>query len=671
MKTTNKLIVFLLSTYLLISLLMSSFLPSMSDPFNYDYFDLDKGQMPPIDTACNYGLTDGFVMTKSLENTTNSGFYFKPILSNDECFLRLHSTSTPQGEYISDENVTINYGYSFLKGRNTFLILYTFIFLFITSKLKLKDNHKESISFMPYILSIPIFIYESFYISNILIYCLCLYLIQIRSVQIKVEDLSIILIFSILFPLALYQSHVSIWLMFLISFINKQSFRNMYIAIGSFFLIISSVLSNKLLSIEVLNNHYLNNLYSFIYNKNSNLSSLNTYLDENERSIIGDMINNTSYFQIFDFSNRISSSAFPAKNILFLSKSPDIFSSLIVSIVIISFICFVNRLINENFETISKTKFINQISWGGVVIVTYTYILGINDYFNHNIKILTGSLREVEVIPQLFVTDWRGVLYSAEGAGEIFFLFSFFGIYSLIKSDSSRERYLYSYLSAFSIYALLLTSSSSSIILFILSISIFLIKHYLNFSFYRIFILFIFLVVLLSFFFLSSSEEFDIRISSSSSSSSIFLESNQLLKKPISSMSNLLNRAVPWSGFFESYNPTITTIIFGNSSGSISESWVYNQTQHNPHSIIFYVLYAYGLVGIIFFTTLLTYFLNISFQRKNINFIPLLSSFVLINNLKSDNMILFSNALFLSILMGISLCLYTKKDEDRLNKDLY
>ena len=118
------------------------------------------------------------------------------------------------------------------------------------------------------------------------------------------------------------------------------------------------------------------------------------------------------------------------------------------------------RIKNDNDVPISKIKFINQLSWGGVVVVAYTYILGINDFFNHNIKILTGSLREVEVIPSLFVTDWRGVLYSAEGAGEIFFLFAFFGVYSLIKSNLSRDRYLYSYLSVFSIYALLLTSSS-------------------------------------------------------------------------------------------------------------------------------------------------------------------------------------------------------------------
>jgi len=633
----------------------------MSDPFNYDYFDLVNGQMPPISSECNYGLTDGLVMTKSLENATNSAFYFKPILYNEECFLRLHSTSTPQGKYISEENVTINYGYSFLKGRNTFLILYTLIFLFITNKLKLKENHQESFSIIPYVLSIPIFIYESFYVTNILIYCLCLYLIQIRSMRINIEDLSIILILSIIFPLALYQSHVSIWFMFLISFINKDCFKNIYIAIGSFYLIISSFVFNKLLSIEVLNNHYLNNLYSFIYNKNSNLSSISTYLDNNEISITGELINDTSYYQIFDFSSRIGSSAFPAKNTLFLAKSPDIFASLIVSIVILSIICFVIRIKNDNFVPISKIKFINQISWGGVVVVAYTYILGINDFFNHNIKILTGSLREVEVIPSLFVTDWRGVLYSAEGAGEIFFLFSFFGVYSLIKSNLSRDRYLYFYLSAFSIYALLLTSSSSSIILFIFSISVLFISNFLKISLNRNSLIIIFIIILFSLFFLPTGEQFDNRISESSSSSAIFLESNQLLKKPISSMSILLNREVPWSGFFESYNPSLISTFFGNSSGSMSESWVYNQTQHNPHSIILYILYGHGFIGVLLFIGLLFYLFNISLQNNKIHFIPLLSSLVLINNLKSDNMILFSNALLISLLIGISISLYDKK----------
>ena len=81
-------------------------------------------------------------------------------------------------------------------------------------------------------------------------------------------------------------------------------------------------------------------MYSFVYKQNVDLSILPTYLDENEINIIGNKITQSNYYQIIDFSNRISTSAFPAKNILFLNKSPDIFSSLIVSIVIVSLICF-------------------------------------------------------------------------------------------------------------------------------------------------------------------------------------------------------------------------------------------------------------------------------------------------------------------------------------------
>ena len=100
METKDKILVMLLSTFLLISLLISTFIPALTDPFNYDYFDLQGGQMPPINTECHYGLTDGLVMTNSLEKTTNSSFYFKPILSTENCFLRLHSTSTAQGLYL-------------------------------------------------------------------------------------------------------------------------------------------------------------------------------------------------------------------------------------------------------------------------------------------------------------------------------------------------------------------------------------------------------------------------------------------------------------------------------------------------------------------------------------------------------------------------------------------
>ena len=65
--------------------------------------------MPPITTDCQYGFTDMLYMANSLEKLTDSSFYFKPILADSTCFLRMHSTSTAQGAYIDNEKVTVNY----------------------------------------------------------------------------------------------------------------------------------------------------------------------------------------------------------------------------------------------------------------------------------------------------------------------------------------------------------------------------------------------------------------------------------------------------------------------------------------------------------------------------------------------------------------------------------
>ena len=65
----QKYITFGLASYLFISILFNTLIPSMNNLFNYDYFDLKGGQMPPINTECHYGLTDGIVMTKSLERS--------------------------------------------------------------------------------------------------------------------------------------------------------------------------------------------------------------------------------------------------------------------------------------------------------------------------------------------------------------------------------------------------------------------------------------------------------------------------------------------------------------------------------------------------------------------------------------------------------------------------
>ena len=167
----------------------------------------------------------------------------------------------------------------------------------------------------------------------------------------------------------------------------------------------------------------------------------------------------------------------------------------------------------------------------------------------------------------------------------------------------------------------------------------------------------------MSIFLLPTGDEFDRRISVSHSNSSVFLESNQIIKAPLSNMSKLTNRQVPWSGFFESYNPSLVNIFIGHSSGSLSESWVYNETQHNPHSMTLYILYCYGLFGVMVFVALMIYLMKASFHNKIVYFVPLISSLVLINNLKSDNLILFSNAFLLSTLLGISLSLYSNKEQ--------
>ena len=295
MKTRDKILVILLSTYLLISLLMTTFIPSLNDPLKYDYFDLENGQMPPINTECHYGFTDAFVMVNSLEKITSSSFYFKPILTNENCFLRLHSTSTAQGAYITEENVTINFGFNLVKGRNTFIIFYTLIFLALTNTFRLNTNNYSSISYLPYIASIPIFIYESFHFTNIIIYYCCLYLIQIRKGQLRIEDTSIIIVLSIILPLALYQSHVSIWLMFLLTWIDYETIKAKYISITAFFLLFSSIALNKINSIELTNNHYFNNMYNFIFKNKYDISSLPTYLDVNELAIINNQNNKLVY----------------------------------------------------------------------------------------------------------------------------------------------------------------------------------------------------------------------------------------------------------------------------------------------------------------------------------------------------------------------------------------
>ena len=67
--------------------------------------------------------------------------------------------------------------------------------------------------------------------------------------------------------------------------------------------------------------------------------------------------------------------------------------------------------------------------------------MGINEFLNNNLTIITGSLRKVEAIPEIFSTDWRGLFYSAEGAGELFMIFTLCGVYNL-KSKSKQNNKL-------------------------------------------------------------------------------------------------------------------------------------------------------------------------------------------------------------------------------------
>ena len=164
LKNKNKLITIILLVYLLISLMISTFIPSLENPFSYEYFDLEEGQMPPISTDCQYGFTDMLYMANSLEKLTDSSFYFKPILADSTCFLRMHSTSTAQGAYIDNEKVTVNYGFDNTSGKNLVLIFYTLLFLLLTKNVSKKEFIETKFNYFPYLFSLPIFIYESFYL---------------------------------------------------------------------------------------------------------------------------------------------------------------------------------------------------------------------------------------------------------------------------------------------------------------------------------------------------------------------------------------------------------------------------------------------------------------------------------------------------------------------------
>mgnify|MGYP003323420598 FL=1 len=137
------------------------------------------------------------------------------------------------------------------------------------------------------------------------------------------------------------------------------------------------------------------------------------------------------------------------------------------------------------------------------------------------------------------------------------------------------------------------------------------------------------------------------------------INSIEPLRITLSSTSYLINREVPWSGFFESYNPNIIETLIGNSSGSLSESWVFHETQQNPHSYLFYTLYSFGLIGMFVYLYFLLKLLNNISRKNNYEILfPLLSILILINNLKSDNLILFSNTFLFCYIFANSIKIY-------------
>ncbi len=659
LKIKEKPLIIFLSIFLLISLLISTFTPVLEEPFSYEYFDLEGGQMPPITTDCQFGFTDMLYMAKSLEKTTNSSFYFKPILANSSCFLRMHSTSTAQGGYISNEKVTVNYGFDNTSGKNVILIFYTLIFLFFTRNLSKNNYSKEQFNIYPYLFSLPIFIYESFTILNILTYSICLYLIQNRQIGVNIEKFPYIFFLSLLFPFTVFNSHISVWFLFLIANINRDVLKNKTFQIISIFLIVPAVLLNNPTSLELNNNFNNQGIFSNFFFDSELDDDTPTYLSTVEINSINQDNNELAYYQIHNFSMRVGGSSFPLKNLFFLSKSPDRIASLITALMHMSLVAFMFNYSKVDLNRSSTNKIAQLLSYGGVFTVTASFFIGLNEFLNSNVMLIRGSLRNVEAIPQIFSTDWRGLFYSAEGAGELFMIFTICGFYHLKSNENLNDRIIHLLSLIISIYGLLLTSSSSSIILTVIGISYIAFNDYLKIKISKITLLIIFLIFLIPTFILPTSNIFDERIAVSDSSSSKLINSIEPLRTTLSSTSYLINREVPWSGFFESYNPNLIETLIGNSSGSLSESWVFHETQHNPHSYLFYTLYSFGLIGMFVYLYFLLKLLNNISRKNNYEILfPLLSILILINNLKSDNLILFSNTFLFCYIFANSITIY-------------
>tara|TARA_B100001287_G_scaffold276665_1_gene288569 strand:- start:3077 stop:5017 length:1941 start_codon:yes stop_codon:yes gene_type:complete len=118
----------------------------------------------------------------------------------------------------------------------------------------------------------------------------------------------------------------------------------------------------------------------------------------------------------------------------------------------------------------------------------------------------------------------------------------------------------------------------------------------------------------------------------------------------ISSVATPINRSEKWGIFFAKYNPSSQTLFFGTGPINLTNYYLSHETKANtglilPHSSIFSYLVFIGAGGLSII--LISIFNNLIRNRKNVFFI-VISSFFLINILKSDSLLYFSSfALFI------------------------
>ena len=117
--------------------------------------------------------------------------------------------------------------------------------------------------------------------------------------------------------------------------------KNRFFQIVFIFLFIPAVSLNNPISVELNNNFNNQGIFSNMLFNPELESDTPTYLSSQEINSINRDNQELSYYQIHNFSMRIGGSSFPLKNLLFLSKSPDILASLIVALMHLSLLAFV------------------------------------------------------------------------------------------------------------------------------------------------------------------------------------------------------------------------------------------------------------------------------------------------------------------------------------------